>query len=228
MRISVVIPALNEIGSISAAVASALPGAHEVVVIDGGSIDGTATAAAGAGALVGSAPAGRARQMNEGARLATGDALVFLHADTTLPAGYADQVRAALAAPGVVLGAFEFLAVGTWRSRWVTSFVRRRSRAMRFPYGDQAVFLRAETFRDLAGYSDLPVMEDWELVRRAKRLGGIVILPDVVTTSGRAWEQHGYLRAAFVNASVVVGFVVGVDPQRLAGWRRRIGPSGGA
>ena len=228
MRISVVIPSLDERESIADAVSSALPGASEVIVVDGGSTDGTPVVALAAGARVAYAPRGRARQMNAGARMATGEALVFLHADTTLPAGYADRVREALATPAVVLGGFEFLAIGTWRSRWVTSFVRLRSRAMRFPYGDQAIFVSAKDLPRARRIPDLPVMEDWEFVRRAKRLGRVVVAPEIATTSGRAWEQHGYFPVALVNASVVAGFMAGVDPERLAAWRRRIVPRRGA
>lgn len=208
----------------AAAVASALPGARDVTVVDGGSSDGTVAAARSAGARVVTAARGRAVQMNEGARLASGDVLLFLHADTVLPAGYAERVAHALADPAAVLGAFDFLAHGSWRSSLVTFFANLRWRVMRFPYGDQAIFVRADTFRRVGGFPDLPVMEDWEFVRRAKRLGRVAVVPVPAPTSGRSWEEHGFTKAAAVNGAVVAGYVAGVDPARLARLRSRLAP----
>ncbi len=220
--VSVVIPALDEQGRVGDAVASALAaGAAEVLVVDGGSTDATVAEAEAAGARVLSAPQGRASQMNAGAAAASGGALLFLHADTTLPPGAAALASGVLAGPGVVAGAFDY-AVGTPTAtgRLVSTLGRARVRLTRHPYGDQALFVSARTFRDLGGFPDLPTLEDWEFVRRLKRLGRVEVLREPAVTSMRAWERRGLLRATAVNAAVIAAYRLGVDPETLARWRR--------
>ena len=224
MRVSVVIPALDEEGCIAAAIRSAVEsGAVEVLVADGGSLDATREVAEKAGAVVVEATRGRARQMNAGAARATGEALLFLHADTLLPPQAAALVRAALEDPGVSLGAFSYhpAASGLFGLTLRTG-ARLRLRLTGHPYGDQGLFVRRETFRAVGGFADLPVMEDWEIVSRLRRLGRVVILREPALTSAKSFEDNGLLRSTIVNAAVIAGFRLGVDPARLASWRRRI------
>jgi len=224
MQVSVVIPTLNEQGVVGAAVASARGGgAGQVVVSDGGSSDATREVASAAGALVVEAPCGRARQMNAGAARATGDALLFLHADTTLPPRAATYVRRALARPTVVGGAFSYTAsgAGAW-DHVLTAGGRLRCALTGHPYGDQGIFVRARTFRALAGFPDLPVMEDWELVRRLRRLGRVVVLPEPAITSAGSFASHGFARASVLNLAAIIGYQLGIDPRLLAAWRNRV------
>jgi uncharacterized protein len=219
--VSVVVPALNEVERIGAAVGSALDGgACEVIVVDGGSSDGTADAARAAGASVISAPRGRAGQMNAGAAEARGDALVFLHADTRLPTGYASLVRGALAVAGTSGGAFSWGTDDT-RLAGLFNFVgRTRMAVYRVPYGDQALFLARTTFEDLGGYPLQPVMEDWELARRMMRLGPLRVLPERTLTSSRRWNEAGVVRASAAYLAIMAGYRMGIDPVVLDGWRR--------
>lgn len=221
--ISVIVPALDEAAYVGEAVASAREEDAEVIVVDAGSMDATRRLAAAAGATVVTGPRGRARQMNFGADIASGDILVFLHADTRLPAGFGADVRAALADPAVAAGAFTF---GTdFRSAGMT-FVERtvgwRASGLGLPYGDQAQFLRAETFRAVGGFPDLPVMEDYELMLRLRRLGPIAIVPRVAVTSGRAWAGNGVARTTALNKATIWGYRLGVPPERLARFRARL------
>jgi hypothetical protein len=224
MRVSVVIPTVEEQKRVGRAIASALAGgAAEVVVADGGSNDATEEVAAQAGAIVVQAPRGRARQLNAGAARATGDVLLFLHADTTLPPGAAPLVRRALGTPGVVAGAFAHRSDGVGALGWLlTTGGRLRCRLSGHPYGDQALFLRRRTFRALGGFPDLPVMEDWELVARLRRLGRVLVLPEEAVTSSASFDDHGLLWSGVITAAVILGYQLGVDPARLAAWRRRI------
>lgn len=222
-RLSVIIPALNEAAQLGDTLA-ALRDADdvEVIVVDGGSRDETCEVAAGAGARVLAAPRGRARQMNIGAAAATGELLLFLHADTHLPAGFERAVREAAAREGFVAGAFRLEIEGAGPSlRWVARMANLRSRWLRLPYGDQAIFLRRELFRVLGGFPEMPLMEDFELMRRLRRLGTIVLLPLAVQTSSRRWRKLGVWRTTLINQAIVLAYLLGVSPSRLAEWYRR-------
>lgn len=218
--ISIIIPARNEAENISRLVPGLLtvPGI-EVLVVDGNSSDGTAATAVGLGVRVFSADPDRASQMNIGAGMARGDILLFLHADTSLAPGFAPQVRAALGQPGVAAGAFRFAVAGKgWGLRLIEKFVNLRARFLQLPYGDQALFIRADLFASLGGFPPLPVMEDFAMIRRLKQRGRITILSLAATTSARRWEKLGVLRTTLVNQAMVIGFLLGVNPRKLAEW----------
>ncbi len=221
-RVSVIIPVLNEAAHLPATLASIRRGdPHEVIVVDGGSADGTPELARTHGAIVLAAPPGRAAQMNRGAASATGERLLFLHADTLLPDGYAAHVRATLAQPGVVAGAFGFAIAENFFGRaWIERTTNARARRWQLPYGDQALFLRRETFRQAGGFREWPIMEDYEFVRRLRGQGKIAIAPAVVLTSGRRWRELGAARTTLLNQAIILGFHLGVPPARLAAWYR--------
>ena len=220
--VTVVIPAIDEAGRVGAAVRSALAGgALEVIVVDGGSVDGMRRAAEAAGARVLESPRGRASQMNVGAAEAAGDALVFLHADTRLPEGSAAAVCKALAGEGIGGGCFAWGCDDSSLAPLFTAVGRIRVAITAAPYGDQAIFLRRRTFEDLGGFPLQPVMEDWELVRRFRRLGRLKVLPDRAMTSARRYTEQGALRAVGRDLAVIGGYHLGLDPVALDAWRRR-------
>ncbi|WOD41214.1 TIGR04283 family arsenosugar biosynthesis glycosyltransferase [Nodosilinea sp. E11] len=221
--ISIVIPTLNEVEQLPTVLA-AIPTGIEVVVVDGGSTDRTDALANALGVRVIASPPGRSRQLNRGAAAATGDILLFLHADTRLPEGFDQAIRQTLAQPGVVAGAFRLAIDSPRRSlRWVEWGVNLRSRWLQMPYGDQAIFLPAEVFHQLGGFPDLPMMEDFELVRRLRKLGKVAIAPATVMTSDRRWRTLGVLRTTLTNQLMIIGYFLGIDPQKLARWYRNLG-----
>jgi uncharacterized protein len=219
--VSVIVPALNEAARVGAAVTSAFEGgADEVIVVDGGSSDGTRAAAESAGATVIATMPGRAAQLNAGASAATGDALVFLHADTRLPSRSAALVRAALARDGVSGGAFMWGTDDGPMPRLFNWVGRVRMAVFRVPYGDQALFTSRRTFEDLGGFPVQPVMEDWEFARRLRRMGTLEILPERTLTSSRRWAEQGLLRPTFYYMAIIAGYRMGIDPVVLEGWRQ--------
>ena len=217
-RVSVIIPSLNEAGRICATIASARDGgAAEVIVVDGGSSDSTRDLARQSGAVVLLSGPGRARQMNAGAAMATAHALLFLHADTFLPADYVTLIDRALAQPGVSAGAFRFAIRDAFPGRnlveWATNL---RSRWRQMPYGDQALFVRRSLFEELGGYADLPLLEDYELVRRLRRCGRVAIVPAAALTSGRRWQRLGLIRTTLLNQWIILGYRLRVPVDKLA------------
>lgn len=216
--VSVVIPTLNEAEHLPLTLKKVAAGEPtEIIVADGGSHDDTLRIAQSCGATVVNCLPNRARQMNAGAKAASGETLLFLHADTLLPANYRKAVLAALRLADVVGGAFRFKIGNSFPGRWlVESTTNLRSRLWRMPYGDQALFVRRWAFDELGGFPDLPIMEDYEFVRRLRRLGRLVLLNEAVITSGRRWQRLGYLRTTLINKFVIVSYRCGVPPVKLA------------
>ena len=222
-RISIIIPVLNEGRHIQATLASARRGRNvEVIVVDGGSRDATAARARQANACVICGPACRSVQMNLGATAAGGDVLLFLHGDTQLPDGFDDHVRRAIAEPGVILGAFELGIDGQGAGlRLTEARVNKRSRRGRLPFGDQALFMRADTFRRVGGFREIAIMEDYALVRELRQAGRVAVVPASVRTSARRWRRHGVVGTAVRNALIIAAYRLGVSPDRLALWYGR-------
>ncbi|MHC5024675.1 MAG: TIGR04283 family arsenosugar biosynthesis glycosyltransferase [Planctomycetota bacterium] len=222
-RISVVIPARDEAATIGGALAQ-LAGADvaEVIVADGQSVDATIALARAAGARVVTAPPGRGGQLNAGAAAATGDVLLFLHADTRLPADFARHVREILARRGTSAGAFRLRVEAPNRSlRLIERVVNWRSSVLQRPYGDQGLFVAAATFREVGGYPDQPLLEDVEIARRLRRIGRIDIAPVAIRTSARRWLACGVWRTTIQNQACLLASRLGVRPARIAAWRRR-------
>jgi uncharacterized protein len=228
-KISIVIPALNEARSI----AKVLERIHhlpnlEVILVDGGSIDDTVAIAQSFDIKVLSSPPGRACQMNVGAKAATGEILLFLHADTFLPLGFEMMVRSTLQAPlsgetpPPVAGAFTLQIDDPLPIlRSIERLVAWRSQWRQMPYGDQAIFLTAATFWEIGGFVEMPIMEDYELIRRLQRRGRIETLPAPVLTSARRWLKRGVWKTTLINQAIVLGYTIGISPARLAAWYRR-------
>lgn len=215
--LSVIIPSLNESDHIRQAIQSARNGNPlEIIVVDGGSRDGTVQLAAEVGAMVIQAPRGRAVQMNAGAEISRGHHLLFLHADTRLPDRYALFVSEILNGSGAG-GAFRFGVAQPFSGRrlveWMTNF---RACFLQMPYGDQAIFVRRNDFMDMGGYKPLPIMEDYEFIRRLMRRGRIVIADATAMTSGRRWLALGALQTTLINQLIISAYHCGVAPDRLA------------
>jgi rSAM/selenodomain-associated transferase 2 len=225
--ISIIIPALNEGRYLDASLA-ALDGVAgiEPIVVDGGSRDNTREIAAAAGARVITTPPGRALQMNAGAGAARGDLLLFLHADSILPTGFADCIRQTLIEPQVAAGAFRLtLDAPGLAMRILERLIYWRSICLQMVYGDQALFMTMEMFQARGGFPVMPIMEDFEFIRRLRRRGRIAIVPRAVTTSARRWQRLGLIRTTVTNQLIIAAYLFGVDPGRLARWYR--GSDGG-
>jgi rSAM/selenodomain-associated transferase 2 len=191
--------------------------AAEVIVVDGASSDETAQIARAAGARVETSPRGRALQQNAGARLASGDVLLFLHADTWLAEGSLGQIAAAMARANVQHGAFCQAIDDSGRIyRWLERGNAARVRWLGMPYGDQGIFVRRVLFEELGGFPEVPLMEDWLLSRRLRRIAPPVLLPGPLNVSARRWRKHGVLRQTARNWSLVAAARLGVPPARLA------------
>ena len=214
-RLSVVVPALNEAPGIRAALEALAPlraRGHEVIVVDGGSGDGTARLAAGlCDQLLNAAP-GRAVQMNHGARLARGDALLFLHADTRLPPRADEAILSALKTH--LWGRFDVSIEGRHPLlKLVGCAMNLRSRLTGIATGDQAIFVRREAF---GGFPEIALMEDIAFCRAMKRRGPPACLRERVLTSARRWESRGVLRTIVLMWRLRLMYFFGARPERLA------------
>ena len=234
MKLSIIIPALNEAAGIAAVLAplQAWRGPLcEVIVVDGGSSDATAALAQPLADRVISAARGRAPQMNAGAQAARGGALLFLHADTILPETAPTAILVALGLAGPLTptvlshraiskkswGRFDVAISGNSRMLGVIAWcMNRRSRLTSIATGDQALFMTRAAFDAARGFPDQPLMEDIEMSRRLKRLGAPACLPDRVTTSGRRWEQRGVWRTIWRMWRLRLAYFLGASPEYLA------------
>lgn len=221
VAVSVIVPVYREQARINDLVARVRAldrsGQCEIIVVDGEPGGVTAGVVQDRRVRCLQAPKGRAAQMNVGARVARGDTLLFLHADTTLPGEAFDRVREVAQDPALVGGAFSFaydshrriLRLFGWFSNW-------RCRITRLPFGDQAIFVDRDYFFTVGGFPEVPVMEDFELVRRIKRHGGrICILGEPVRTSPRRIEHEGLVYSAIRSGAMMLLYSLGVAPSRL-------------
>lgn len=220
-RVSVVVPVLNEADCLAGFLERLRPLRHkgaEILVCDGGSVDGTQRLArSGADRVLDSAK-GRAVQMNTGARVASGEILLFLHADTALPADALEAVGRAVRS-GHDWGRFDVRLSG--RGAWfrlIEALMNTRSRWTGIATGDQALFLTRSLFEAVGGFPEMPLMEDVEMSRRLKRHAAPACLRSRVLTSSRRWEERGLLRTVLLMWSLRAAYTLGVDPARLARW----------
>lgn len=215
--ISVIIPSLNEAATLESFLQNLLSqgGRFEIILADGGSTDGTLEVLNRfPGIRLIKSGGGRGRQMNEGAREARGEILLFLHADTTLPADALLKIEECLADSSVAAGSFslEFDHRGTF-FRILSSFSRINHPF--FTYGDQGLFLRASTFRRIGGFKEIPVMEDVEIQERLRKIGRFIKLREPVVTSARRYLRNGPLRQHFLTTGIVLLYHLGVSPHFL-------------
>ena len=219
-RLSIIIPALNEAEGIVATLESLgelRRRGHEVIVVDGGSSDGTASLAGGLADRVLAASAGRAGQMNAGARAATGDVLLFLHADSRLPAGADRLVLQGLVTGNLAWGRFDVAIAGAHALlRVVGAMMNLRSRLTHICTGDQGIFVRREIFDAVGGYPDQELMEDLAISARLRRVSAPLCLRQRCLTSARRWESQGVLRTVTLMWWLRLQYALGASPARLA------------
>lgn len=223
LRISIIIPVLNEAAAIGPCL-DRLPRSPEIelVLADGGSSDATAEEIRARGLEPLCAAPGRGTQLRAGAAAASGGIFLFLHCDTCLPPDFIAHVRSTLGRSGVAAGAFRLRidAPGTV-FRLIEAGANLRSSVLGLPYGDQAMFLRRETYFAAGGFPEQPLMEDVVLAKRLRRLGAIVLAPAAAATSARRWQRLGPLRVTLINQLMLLGHAAGIPPERLASWYRR-------
>lgn len=218
-QLSIIIPALNEEHALPDTLAGLVGIANvEVIVADGGSTDATYRIASDFGASVVPCRRGRGRQMNAGAALASGKTLLFVHADSRLPLDFQTTIRTLLAPPNIA-GAFRLrVDAPSWALRCVEWAANLRSRFFQMPYGDQGLFVSADIFFACGGFPHWPLMEDYEFCRRLSRRGRIALADSTILTSARRWANLGVFQTTLINQCTLLGFHLGVSPDRLASW----------
>ncbi len=221
-KISIILPVWNERFIINDILdrlsAQRSDGGFEVIVVDGSPEGETINAVQKEEVKKVIAEKGRAKQMNKGASLASGEVLLFLHADTVLPDSALRRISSAMEKGDFVGGAFD-LGIQSHRPvfRLIENAASLRSRITRMPYGDQAIFVRKEYFDAIGGFREIPLMEDVELMRRIKRSGDkILIIDEKVLTSPRRWEKEGILSCTLRNWILITLYFLGVPPDKLA------------
>lgn len=228
MSVSIIIPALNEAKSLRELLPSLAlqQGVAEVIVADGGSGDETPAIVADSAAKVVTTDRGRAHQMNAAAASATGDILLFLHADTLLPANAMTLIESVIS-DDHPWGRFDLRLTGRhWLLRIIEHMINWRSSVSGIATGDQAIFLRRNIFESLGGYAEIPLMEDVELSRRLRRLARPCCICQPVITSSRRWEHHGMVRTILLMWQIRLAYFLGTSPETLAQRYRRSDSAG--
>jgi len=217
MVISIIIPTLNEEGSLPVTLRQLASHPDvELIVVDGGSVDRTCELAQGFTPYVFRALPNRARQMNIGARHATGDILLFLYADTFLLPSALEEIQRRIIGDGAVGGAFD-LHIDSRRHlcKLVARAASRRSRWLRLPYGDQGIFVWRQVFEALGGFPEIPIMEDVSFSRRLRRAGRLTFIRSGLVSSGRRWNANGVVRTTLVRWWVTLLFLLRVPPRQI-------------
>ncbi len=217
MNLSIIIPTLNEAEALEQTLEGLKGEPAEIIVVDGGSNDSTVQVARQYTPHVLTSRKGRGLQQNAGARQSHGSILVFLHADTQLPADYQRLIHQALAHPGVVFGAFHLsIYPSTLALDLLALMANLRSQLFRLPYGDQAIFVQRAAYFQAGGFKDWPIMEDVDLVRRLNSTGGFKLARGRTKTSARRWEKENLVYATLRNWSLIIRYFMGVSVYKLA------------
>ncbi|HET6370232.1 MAG TPA: TIGR04283 family arsenosugar biosynthesis glycosyltransferase, partial [Nitrospiria bacterium] len=222
MKVSLILPVLDEAPFLTETLSrlSTLD-RTEIIVVDGGSRDGSLTIARSYTPLVFTESPGRGRQMNAGASRATGEVLLFLHADSRIDASALSALRKALSGGGhgVVGGAFRLeIESKRFGIRMIAAGANLRSRWLGLAYGDQGIFVRASVFRRLGGFPEILLMEDVSFVRKLRKAGKMIFLANPVVTSPRRWEKEGLFFTTVRNWSLLTLYLMGASPRSLSRW----------
>ncbi len=224
MKISIIVPTLNEARFLNETLIKIqLLSPHELIISDGGSNDGTLKIAAKFTQHIIKGPAGRALQMNAGAQVATGDLLLFLHADSHIKPNSYQKMLDTMKNPKVIGGAFSLLIESSkWALQIINQFANLRSKYLGRAYGDQAFFVKKHIFQQMKGYTEFPICEDLDFYKRLKVFGSVVLLKEVVLTSPRRWVNDGIWLTTIKNIFIATLFELGFPPRILTKWYQAI------
>lgn len=219
-KISVIIPTLNEEDRIGDLIKSlrALNNSLEIIISDGQSRDNTVNIAKSLNTVVvvNNSLVGRGAQMDSGAKVATGDVLIFLHSDTTLPHNWENLVSTALQQDNAVGGAFTLKTDGHgFKYRVLEKVVKLRNSLLKLTYGDQAIFIKQNVFNKIGGFRSLHLMEDIDCVKRLRAVGEFILLPEQAVTSARRWEKKGFFKTTTRNIIYICLYFIGIKPETI-------------
>ena len=224
MKISIIVPTLNEARCLNKTLIKIQQlSPYELIISDGGSNDGTLKIAAKFTQHIIKGPAGRALQMNAGAQVATGDLLLFLHADSHIKPNSYQKMLDTMKNPKVIGGAFSLLIESSkWALQIINQFANLRSKYLGRAYGDQAFFVKKHIFQQMKGYTEFPICEDLDFYKRLKVFGPVVLLKEVVLTSPRRWVNDGIWLTTIKNIFIATLFELGFPPRILTKWYQAI------
>jgi rSAM/selenodomain-associated transferase 2 len=219
LSISIIIPVLNEESDIGPCLDNLAQNTSEILVVDGGSTDKTLEEAEKRDVKIIVAAPGRGSQQHAGALQAEETTLLFLHCDTRLPDNFSAEIQSILQKKNTAAGAFRLNIHATGKGYRIVEWgVNLRSRVCQLPYGDQALFMKQETYFTAGGFPAEPILEDVALVSRLKQLGKITIADSAAITSARRWQKHGIIKTLVINQLMLVGRMLGISSERLARW----------